>query len=226
MVCETPGMYPRADRTPDFLDCDEHGAAAELLLVEGDSALSAVRRVRFDEWQAVFAVQGKIPNALRATERKIRGHAACAMLIGHLGTDIGGSCDLEDARYERVVICTDADEDGMHAQALITMLFLRWLKPWVAAGRLFAARPPLFRLTTEDDQQFYAYTPAQRDEMVRRIEAAGHQAMAITRFKGLAQMEPHEVRRMCLDPTTRRLVPIDLAAAERAAATFERFLVP
>jgi DNA gyrase/topoisomerase IV subunit B len=219
-------MYSPADRTPDFLDCDLHGEGSELLLVEGDSALSAVRRVRFDDWQAVFSVQGKIPNALRVTERKIRTHIACDLLFSHLGTAMGKLCNLADARYERVVICTDADEDGMHAQALLTMLFLHWLKPWVAAGRLFVARPPLFRLTTEDEQHFYAYTPAQRDEMVRRIEAAGHQTMATTRFKGLAQMEPDEVRRMCLDPATRRLIPIDIAAAERAAATFARFLVP
>jgi DNA gyrase subunit B len=219
-------MYSSADRTPDFVDCDTHGEGTELLLVEGDSALSAVRRVRFDGWQAVFSVQGKIPNALRATDRKIRSHIACDLLFRHLGTEMGESCDLAKARYERVVICTDADEDGMHAQALLTMLFLRWLKPWVTEGRLFAARPPLFRLTTDDDQHFYAYTPAQRDEMVRRIEAAGHQAMATTRFKGLAQMEPDEVRRMCLDPATRRLVAIDLPVAEQTAATFARFLVP
>jgi DNA gyrase subunit B len=219
-------MHSRADRTPDFIDCERHDDGTELLLVEGDSALSAVRQIRFDGWQAVFSIQGKIPNALRATERKIRSHIACDLLFRHLGTDIGASCDLANARYERVVICTDADEDGMHAQALITMLFLRWLRPWVERGRLFAARPPLFRLTTEEDEHFFAYTPAQRDEMVRRIEAAGHQAMATTRYKGLAQMEPFDLRRMCLDPSTRRLVPIDLAAAERAAATFERFLVP
>jgi DNA gyrase subunit B len=196
------------------------------MLVEGESALSAVRRVRFDSWQAAFSVQGKIPNALRSTERKIRNHAACASLIKHLGTDIGGACDLGNARFGRVVICTDPDEDGMHAQGLITMLFLRWLRPWVEDGRLFTARAPLFRMTTEEDEHFYAYTPNQRDEMVRRIEAAGHQAMATTRFKGIAQMETDELRRMCLDPATRRLIPIDIAAAERAAATFERFLVP
>jgi DNA gyrase subunit B len=217
--------WSRHSALPDFVDCDHHTDDSELLLVEGESALSAVQRVRFDSWQAVFSVQGKIPNALRSTERKIRNHAACASLIKHLGTDIGTQCDLGAARFGRVVICTDPDEDGMHAQGLITMLFLRWLRPWIEDGRIFTARAPLFRLTTEDDEHFYAYTPNQRDEMVRRIEAAGHQAMATTRFKGIAQMESHELRRMCLDPATRRLIPIDIAAAERAAATFERFLV-
>jgi DNA gyrase subunit B len=212
--------------TPDFVDCDRHGSDTELFLVEGDSALGAVDRVRSGESQAVFSVQGKIPNALRATERKLRSHATCAALFENLGTGIGDSCDLREARYERVIMCTDPDEDGMHAQGLLTVLFLRWLRPWVEHGRLFTARAPLFRLTTEDDEHFYAYTPAQRDEMVRRIEAAGHQAMATTRFKGIAQIESHELRRMCIDPQDRRLVAIDLAAAERAVATFERFLVP
>lgn len=217
-------MTPSRQGGAFLFESIEHGPGTELVLIEGDSAAGALERARADRWQALFAMQGKIPNALRATERKIRNHAPCAELFELLGTGIGPACDLSRARYERVVFCPDPDEDGGHMQGLLTVLFLRWLRPWLEAGRVFAVRAPLFRLTTDTDEVFYAGNPRQRDEMVRRIGVAGRQAVVTSRFKGIGQMEAHELARFCLDPKTRKLTPIDVAVAERDAATFEKFL--
>jgi DNA gyrase/topoisomerase IV subunit B len=172
----------------------------------------------------MFSVQGKIPNALRSTARKVAAHDTCAALFNALGTVPGATCDLADARFERVIICSDGDADGIHIQALVTIMFLRLLRPWVEANRVFAVRPPLFRFEAEGREPMYAYTPAQRATLAERYEAAGVANPTVTRFRGLAMLEPDELRQHCLDAADRRLLPVTITSAEATAATLERYL--
>ena len=208
-----------------YFDSHSHGAGTELFIVEGDSAAGSLQNVRDDDTQAVFSVQGKIPNALRTSPSKVAAHATCKALIDVLGPP-PSSAAPDAARFERVVLCTDGDADGMHIQALVTVLFHKLLNPWIETGRLHTVRPPLFRVEADGHDARYAYTPAQCETLRERFIAGGYPNPTVTRFRGLAMLEPHEVREHCTNPTKRHLRPVTVESAEATIATMQRFLAP
>jgi DNA gyrase subunit B len=208
-----------------FFDAARHGVGAELFIVEGDSAAGALRNVRDENTQAVFSVQGKIPNALRTSVAKVSAHATCNALIEALGPT-PMSADNGAARFDRVIVCTDGDADGMHIQALVTVLFYKLLRPWIDTGRFYTVRPPLFRVEADGHDNRYAYTPDQVGTLSERFVAAGFPNPTVTRFRGLAMLEPHEIRTHCANPDTRRLRAITAESAESTIATMQRFLAP
>jgi DNA gyrase/topoisomerase IV subunit B len=224
-LTSTPGRGAQYETQICFFDSRRHGAGTELFIVEGDSAAGIVRSVRDDDTQAVFSVQGKIPNALRTSATKVSAHATCKALIEVLGP-APTSSEPDAARFERVIVCTDGDADGMHIQALVTVLFAKLLKPWVEHGHLFTVRPPLFRVEAEGHDARYAYTPDQCETLRERFAAAGFPNPTVTRFRGLSMLESHEVRLHCTNAEKRHLRAVNPESAEATIATMQRFLAP
>jgi DNA gyrase subunit B len=199
---------------PDKLaDCATRGSAGtELFIVEGASAGGSARDARDPKTQAILPLRGKILNVERVAMDKIVANAEIQALVAVIGGGIGSDFDIAKVRYEKVVILADADVDGGHIRSLLITFFYRQMTPLVEAGRLYVAQPPLYS-TEIGGERIYVTDDAER----RRIEAE-HPGRELTfaRFKGLGEMDPHELRETAMDPATRRLVQIDVDQASIA----------
>ncbi len=200
-------------------ECSSPGPGAELYIVEGDSASSAVCRVRDERRQAVLPMQGKPLNAIRATPKKVAANPWLAALTDALGTGFGDTFDIGKMRYGRIVLLMDPDADGIHCGALLLMFFRRWMQPLLASGRIAIARAPLatIRLTgiqihvrSENEYRFHC----------ERLRGAGKTAFETVRYRGLAGMDLAVLAATCVDPATRFLSPLGIADADAAIAVF------
>ncbi|MEU8387860.1 DNA topoisomerase IV subunit B [Micromonospora sp. NPDC048843] len=211
-----------ASMPPKLVDCRATGIdRSELFIVEGDSALGTSRMARSSEYQALLPIRGKILNVQKANLQQVLDNAECAAIVQVLGAGSGRTFDLSALRYGRVLIMADADVDGAHIRTLLITLFARYMRPLIEAGRLYAAMPPLHKITTKgrSPQTVYTYTQAEMETTVRKLEKAGKQIVTpIPRFKGLGEMDADELWDTTMNPATRavrRITLDDVDAAER-----------
>jgi topoisomerase IV subunit B len=190
----------------------------ELFLVEGDSAGGSAKQARDREFQAVMPLRGKILNTWEVEPAEVLGSQEVHDISVAIGVE-PGSADLEGLRYGKICILADADSDGAHIATLLCALFLRHFRPLVAAGHVYVAMPPLYRIDV-GKQVFYALDEAEKQGHLDRISAEKIKGkVAVTRFKGLGEMNPLQLRETTVAPETRRL--IQLTVEDAGTATHE-----
>src|SRR6185503_18967776 len=185
----------------------------ELFLVEGDSAGGSAKQARSKETQAILPLRGKILNAWEVAADEVLGSQEIHDISVAIGLEPAGS-SLEDLRYGKVCILADADSDGAHIATLLCALFVRHFPILVQQGHVFVAMPPLFRIDVGKDV-YYALDEAEKQGVLDRISAEGKKGkIAVTRFKGLGEMNPLQLRETTMAPETRRLVRLTLDAGD------------
>ena len=190
-------------------DCSRASAdGTELFLVEGDSAGGSAKQARNRETQAVLPLRGKILNVASATQEKLRGNQELQDLFEALGCGRGDKFNLAQLRYEKVVIMTDADVDGAHIASLLMTFFFRELPELVQAGRLYLAMPPLYRVS-QRGKTFYAMDDKDKDELIKK-EFDSRGKIEVSRFKGLGEMPPAQLKETTMAPARRTLLRVTL----------------
>lgn len=186
---------------------------AELFLVEGDSAGGSAKQARDREFQAILPLRGKILNTWEVDSQEILASQEVHNISVALGID-PASDDLSGLRYDKVCILADADSDGLHIATLICALFVRHFRPLVAAGHVYVAMPPLYRIDI-GKEVYYALDDSEKDRTIARIEAEKKRGkINVQRFKGLGEMNPSQLRETTMAPDTRRLVRLVLDAGD------------
>ena len=195
-------------------DCSgEDPSRSELFLVEGDSAGGSAKQARSRDFQAILPLRGKILNTWEVDSQEILASQEVHNISVALGID-PASDDLSALRYDKVCILADADSDGLHIATLICALFVRHFRPLVAAGHVYVAMPPLYRIDI-GKEVFYALDEAEKQGVLDRIEAEKKKGKVnVQRFKGLGEMNPLQLRETTMDPDTRRLVRLKLDAGD------------
>ena len=216
-------MYP--PQSLKLEDCLIHGPGAELYVVEGDSASSAVCRIRDERFQAVLPMQGKPLNAIRATAKKVAANPWLAALTAALGADAGEAFDLSKVRFERVVLLMDPDADGIHCGALLLMFFYRWMRPLLESGRIAMARAPLATIHA-NGMQFHVRSEQEHRAQSRRLLDTGISISESVRYRGLAGMDLAVLAATSVNPATRVLTILGTADADAAISVFGGGVMP
>ena len=205
-------------------DCtSQEPALTELFLVEGDSAGGSAKQARDRETQAVMPLRGKILNTWEVEPAELLGSQEVHNISVALGVD-PGSDKLDDLRYHKICILADADSDGLHIATLLCALFLRHFRGLVLAGHVFVAMPPLYRVDV-GKEVFYALDDAERDMILDRIEAEKKTGkLTVTRFKGLGEMNPAQLRETTMARETRRLVQLTVTGKDKADQMLDMLL--
>ncbi len=218
------------NRVQKFVDCRTKDASErELFIVEGDSALGACKQARNSEFQALMPVRGKILNCLKVEYDRIFKSEIITDLIKVLGCGVEvkskamkglAQFNLDMLRYNKVIICTDADVDGFQIRTLILTMIYRLMPTLIEEGKVFIAETPLYEINTKD-QVWFAYT---EKEKAQALEEIGNQKYTIQRSKGLGENEADMMWMTTMNPETRRLVEILPEDAERTSQIFDMLL--
>jgi topoisomerase-4 subunit B len=196
---------------------------SELFLVEGDSAGGSAKQARERDFQAIMPLRGKILNTWELEPGEIGASQEVHDISVALGVEPGSS-DLSQLRYHKVCILADADSDGQHIATLLCALFLRHFRPLVANGHVYVAMPPLYRIDA-GKQVLYALDDSERDQLLKKIEKESPRTRpTVTRFKGLGEMNPAQLRETTIDPRTRRLVQLTLEGKDNTDQLMDMLL--
>ena len=209
-------------------DCrSEDVNRTELFIVEGESALGTTKAARNSEFQAILPIRGKILNVQKASLSQMLDNSECASIIQVIGAGSGKSFELDDARYGRIILMSDADVDGAHIRCLLLTLLYRYMKPMIDDGRVFAAIPPLHRIETmgtggKKGEYIYTYSDDEMRKVTGDLKKAGKKwKEPIQRYKGLGEMDADQLRETTMDPNARTLRRITIKDAAAAESMFE-----
>jgi DNA gyrase subunit B len=200
---------------------------SELFIVEGDSALGTAKLARDSEYQALLPIRGKILNTQKKSAGEMLQNAECAAIIQVVGAGSGRTFDIDQVRYGKIIFMADADTDGAHIRCLLATLFHKHMHELLAAGRVFAAVPPLHRIELSNpkrgmDKYVYTYSD---DELQRRLAELTKKGVRwkdpVQRYKGLGEMDAHQLAETTMDPRHRTLRRITIDDAEAAEQMFE-----
>ena len=197
----------------------------ELFIVEGDSALGTTKAARNSEFQAILPIRGKILNVQKASLSQMLENAECASIIQVIGAGSGKSFQLEDARYGRIILMSDADVDGAHIRCLLLTLLYRYMKPLIDDGRVFAAIPPLHRIEVVGGKRgevHYTYSDDEMKKVITDLKKNGKRwKEPVQRYKGLGEMDADQLRETTMDPNHRTLRRVTISDAAKAEKIFE-----
>ena len=214
-----------ASMPPKLSDCQPgNDDVAELFIVEGDSALGTAKAARNSGFQALLPIRGKILNVQKASLAQMLSNKECAAIIQVVGAGSGASFDIEQARYNKIIMMTDADVDGAHIRILLLTLFYRYMRPLIEHGHVYAAVPPLHRIAlTGAHKGEYIYTYSD-DELAGKLSELERKHIGynddIQRYKGLGEMDADQLADTTMDPRTRMLRRIRMEDAEQANEIF------
>jgi topoisomerase IV subunit B len=205
-------------------DCvNQDPKRSELFLVEGDSAGGSAKQARDREFQAIMPLRGKILNTWEVDSHSVASSQEVHDISIALGVE-PGSPDLTQLRYSKICILADADSDGQHIATLLCALFLRHFRPLVTNGHVYVAMPPLYRIDA-GKEVFYALDDTERESTLKKIEAKNSRTKpTVTRFKGLGEMNPSQLRETTIDPSTRRLVQLTIDAKDETDQLMDKLL--
>ena len=197
----------------------------ELFIVEGDSALGTTKAARNSEFQAILPIRGKILNVQKASLSQMLENTECASIIQVIGAGSGKSFNLDDARYGRIILMSDADVDGAHIRCLLLTLLCRYMRPLIEDGRVFAAIPPLHRIDVVGGKRgelHYTYSDDEMKKVLADLTKNGKRwKEPVQRYKGLGEMDADQLRETTMDPDKRTLRRITMKDATAAEAMFE-----
>jgi DNA gyrase subunit B len=198
-------------------DCSSRDPSkTEMYIVEGDSAGGSAKQGRDREFQAILPLRGKILNVEKARMDKILKNNEILTLITAIGTGIGEEFSIENARYHKIILMTDADVDGEHIRTLLLTFFFRYMRPLIEEGYLYIAQPPLYKVS-KGKQIVYAYSERERLEKVKELGEIG---INIQRYKGLGEMNPNQLWETTMDPDNRMTVKVTVDDAVEADELF------